>query len=909
MIPCITKRSIKHLYNTADERYNFSHEFFRKTHFPQLLNRYYKDSLIEKVTEESLLNELEDDHPFGNRVYIIYGSTGSGKSELLCWLKDQWIVKGNKRPIIRISRSELNPQLLIKKCYQSLEFDLQDLIIDENKWHLLLNKPIAIITQLVWSALDEIFDRDEDIVPTAMLLRPVIEKNVLDFTNQVKSGIVNSPLEIITIKEFEQLIENTTVPITVDYWKFRHSLSKKLDDYLFQGVDIQTIFKNLTEQISIRGIRPVILIDDLVQSMNLYASDILDFFITLEEGRWDVVIGLTPGVLDGNESDIELKNRINNLDTIDDRVKKLWLSDESGNYFYSLDKDNAKDYLLNYIKALKEANGFKCSQSCQHAQNCSSLLGSKTNSLLPLNEPLINRIFDGLPAGKGVLRYMIMHTREILSFLLEGNNKNPTKIKKYFSRDVYSDHDDVIIKLLAEMYADSSLSEFKFSLELLRHFNRENATSLVKIKKLTYDVQDEKQNQIKYKKDNEILGHIRDWVEGKKVNKQLLEPIRFGVGTILNEITKGTSIMKADTSRVIKSTSTIQKTEVINRLRYPISFEKKDNQITIEKKINLLNIADFQKLKMQDRPDAFAKVANDLNVSKWTFETENLKKIWIKELEENLGYNMESFVFYFKNFINKVNVIADYNWSEDIKNPIKTEWLEIADSLFLDWFSLRDNIIDYNKLRWEMVEDESFERHFLNFNPSRSLNKFHIKNYQMQSFIIKLQFEIKKFLSILAPIIKEKINEINKAFTYLAKIPGDLLGIVQKINLLKESEILSLDTIQKIGEVVNWIEKEENKGYIVFIQSQQKHSKNISKVLSLIEENDNEIGEINSLPLINDYLKDKLKLRRQVRKHLLNLIENGETQLPKQQWKGIIRDIEVLNPELFNHLNLNLKLK
>ncbi|MEH7255606.1 hypothetical protein V7111_26205, partial [Neobacillus niacini] len=104
MIPCISTKSIGYLYGTADERYSFSKDFYRKTHFPQILNRYYKNKLFESVTEKDLLQELEENHTFGNRVYVIFGSTGSGKSELLCWIRDQWDLTNNPRPIVRISR-------------------------------------------------------------------------------------------------------------------------------------------------------------------------------------------------------------------------------------------------------------------------------------------------------------------------------------------------------------------------------------------------------------------------------------------------------------------------------------------------------------------------------------------------------------------------------------------------------------------------------------------------------------------------------------------------------------------------------------------------------------------------------------------------------------------------------------
>ncbi|WP_179087336.1 hypothetical protein [Paenibacillus glucanolyticus] len=137
MMPCLNKNSLKLLVGTADERYDQSPEYFRKTHFPQVMHRFNDNQLIAEVTEGELLEELKEVDSDGNRVYLVFGSTGSGKSELLRWLKDKWLVEVSERPVVRISRTELNPQTLIKKCLNALNLSL-DVCIDEDKWGLLL---------------------------------------------------------------------------------------------------------------------------------------------------------------------------------------------------------------------------------------------------------------------------------------------------------------------------------------------------------------------------------------------------------------------------------------------------------------------------------------------------------------------------------------------------------------------------------------------------------------------------------------------------------------------------------------------------------------------------------------------------------------------------------------------------
>ncbi|WP_144553428.1 hypothetical protein [Bacillus sp. X1(2014)] len=897
MIPCISKKNISYLYGTADERYNFSNEFFRNTHFPQSLNRYYKDKLIESVTEKELMQELEENHPFGNRVYMIFGSTGSGKSELLCWIRDQWELTHNPRPIIRISRNELNPQVLVRKCYDSIGVKLEDLIIDENKWDLLLSKPITIINQMVWSTMSELFERDEDIVPATLLLRPVIEKNILEFTKQISQGQINKPLEIIKKEEYEKLLESTTLNIDINYNKFRFSLLKKLDQFLFQGTDIKTIFKQLSNILLEKKIRPVLLIDDLVQSINLYAADLLDYFITLEEGNWDVVIGLTPGVEQGEAFTLELMNRIRNLDTIDDRVKKLWLSDESGSNFFSLEKEQAQNYLHNYLVALKDANGYSCSTACPHATSCKDLLRDSQTQLeiLPFNVPLINRIYDGIPNGKGALRYLILHSRELLRFLIKGDAKAANKVFNYVNRDVYIEHENKTVKFLAEMYANPKEEKYTLSASLLEHFKKDSGDITVTVRNLDLYREEVHIETIHVKK-GVVNTHIRDWIEGEKVKEELLEPVRSGVATIIHEIVKGTSLIRSNTSRATKSTATIQRSEVVNRYKYPISFTETENtQIVIDKKVNLLQIANFQQLKMQDRGDKFALVSNDFNIAEWIYSSERLKTQWKNELEEGLGYKIEDFAYNLKQFLYKIRTISASDWTSGINNPIKQEWVEMAEDLFLDWFALRDNIIDVNEKK-DNIED--FDLHFLSYKPVKSLNKFQIRNYPLMNFIAELQKGIKSYLNALEPLIEEKSSEIQTLIRFSRYFSSDMVEKVKQVNMLIHKENRTINDLYEINEIIIWLSKEVNNEIIAKIQNEQVYLFNINKFIPT-----------NNIDMdFDEYLKDKLKMRSQVRKHLLKLMIKGETQLPRKQWKGILRDIEEVNPEFFEHLQIRINL-
>ena len=152
-----------------------------------------------------------------------------------------------------------------------------------------------------------------------------------------------------------------------------------------------------------QGCRPILLIDDLVQSMSLYATDLLDYFLTLESGNWDVVLGLTPAAFEDSKRGRLLLQRISHLDTIDDRVEKLWLSDEAGQDSYVLSEQNCHLFAAPYLTEFHRLSGL-----------------TDASPLYPFNREVLVRVYRGLPSGKGKARYFLRHLRSILELVTRG---------------------------------------------------------------------------------------------------------------------------------------------------------------------------------------------------------------------------------------------------------------------------------------------------------------------------------------------------------------------------------------------------------------------------------------------------------------------------------------------------------
>lgn len=822
MIPCLNKESLKLLVATADERYQYSSEYFRNTHFPQVMHRYHGNQLIAEITEIEFFEELIEADSSGNRIFLVFGSTGSGKSELLCWIKDKWIHQNINRPVIRISRSELNPQVLIKKCFEKIGIPLK-ISIDENKWDLLLKKPVTLINQIVWTTLAETFQTDDEIIPLALMLRPIIEKNITDFTKQIERGQIKNSLEIIHRKQFEEILSSTTLTLNIEYESFRHTLSQKLDHFLFEGWDIGSLFKHMSEHLKANNIRPLLLIDDLVQSVNIYASELLDQLITLEESNWDVVIGLTPGSIQDSKRGVDLTKRIQNLDTIDDRVKKLWLSDESGKDFYNLNRSQVVPYMANYLKQLKSTQGFTCSVKCSHFQNCRNLVQSQASTrkfeddlplnLLPFNSYMIKRVYDAIPIGKGKLRYMILNSKEIIRFFQKGNRELLSRVVPLVNRETFADHSDLLVKTFSEWYVQPGGNRVVLSSQLFEHFGYDIGDSTINLQPLG--------NQTSIKEPSSIIETdktadslvIRDWVEGKRINTELLEPIRYGVAALVHDVRKGVFMARQFTPR---TAGIIQRKEVSNRTRYPITFVEDNgglsNGIEVSRGYSALEIKNFQQLKPTDKAKLFQKISNELDTARWIYQADSLHSLWLEKLEEQLGVTLPSFAYNFKHWVGGYEILNRTRWAKNIKTPFTPEVIHFSEQIYQDWFMLRDNMIDPIALR--KIEKMNFDNWIRGYNPTKEMEQYEIGEVSLFVFLSELKEKYLHYYETLSHTFQQTIKQRGLMIPFLLSTQERDFHLVsfELERLLGKSQFNFMDLIEysKLEETMeshNIIEK------------------------------------------------------------------------------------------------------
>src|SRR6266566_10086495 len=110
-LPCLALTGTSIFAPTADQRFLAGSSEFLRTHFPVQV-RYRGAGYSTILTEQDILQRLLEPGPavVGNRVFVLYGAAGSGKSELIRWLQTQIALQDASRSEVtmRIARTDLD---------------------------------------------------------------------------------------------------------------------------------------------------------------------------------------------------------------------------------------------------------------------------------------------------------------------------------------------------------------------------------------------------------------------------------------------------------------------------------------------------------------------------------------------------------------------------------------------------------------------------------------------------------------------------------------------------------------------------------------------------------------------------------------------------------------------------------
>lgn len=342
-------------------------EQFRETHVD--IDRIYADTLTplgisgDFVTQEGMLDAITAsnlDDP--NRIFIVRGEPGSGKSQLCEWTKHQ--INGYNEDddgtedyvALHVSRSQTRMDQIIDVLTEPLDVDTDVRNIDDLDPD---DAASAIVEYMrgIWSTehlTDEELQELTENRGGKSDLREIFAKNIGEYQDALDSRDENPDFNLLTRTDYRdlrlqlsfgaKLTENKDILYPV--------LKNEAHAYLSRNLvgDFKEQLQEYSELYQKRGLRPVLICEDLT-TFSVLKEQLLDHIFDLSSSNYDIVLGWTIGWEQDNIDDAfgredaatYMKGRSEGY---------LTMTDENGEAYF-LDDDASVALARSYLDAIK----------------------------------------------------------------------------------------------------------------------------------------------------------------------------------------------------------------------------------------------------------------------------------------------------------------------------------------------------------------------------------------------------------------------------------------------------------------------------------------------------------------------------------------------------------------------------
>ncbi|MCW4005298.1 MAG: hypothetical protein NWF04_01670 [Candidatus Bathyarchaeota archaeon] len=442
------------LYFTTESREK-EKEVFLKTHIPidKIKVAFSKDLpgdqnfITEGQLKELVTHSVPQDR---NRIFLIVGETGCGKSELCQWL--DYNIDDPVHIPIHISRADTKIEDIAKRLRQHLpDGDREEYAESE-----LINQRSTYLAEYIIIHLKLQLDEDRSIKSPSD--RQILEKLFNDYELKRRLSIdIDDYKKRISTQNKERGLHILSKN-SFNFFPIVSELRDRDGAYLFVN---KVITRTLKERLKVTDLgkklqqisehylsvdkRPVLLLEDLT-SFTFLAEDLMDYLFDLSKGHFDVVIGWTTGFESGNAEHIF--KAPDTMTYMKERLKaRFLLSDPSEKSAFFL-KDSYKNLAQIYLEAIKCG---KCPM-CQDGEN----------KFYPFNSECLDRIYQNLQEEGNPKRTPRIFLEFILKRVLNSND-SPWK-----TLSLASAHLKGPPSLIGQTYKD--FSEF---VELLKWYGKQ----------------------------------------------------------------------------------------------------------------------------------------------------------------------------------------------------------------------------------------------------------------------------------------------------------------------------------------------------------------------------------------------------------------------------------------------------
>ncbi|MFA9417986.1 hypothetical protein [Natrinema sp. HArc-T2] len=342
-------------------------EQFKETHVD--IDRIYADTLTplgvsgDFVTQEDILesitaSNLEDP----NRIFIVRGEPGSGKSQLCEWTKYQINGFGEDDNgvedyvALHVSRSQTRMDQIIDVLTEPLDVDpdvqnIDDLDPDD--------AASAIVEYMrgIWSTehltdqeVRELTDKRGD----KSDLREIFAKNIQEYQDALESRDENPDFNLLTRSDFRDLRLRLSFgnKLTENKDLLYSVLKNEAHEYLSRNLvgDFKEQLQEYSQRYQERGIRPVLICEDLT-TFSVLKEQLLDHIFELSSSHYDIVLGWTIGWEQDNIDDA--MTRSDAATYMKGRSEGyLTMTDENGEAYF-LDDEASVELTRSYLNAIK----------------------------------------------------------------------------------------------------------------------------------------------------------------------------------------------------------------------------------------------------------------------------------------------------------------------------------------------------------------------------------------------------------------------------------------------------------------------------------------------------------------------------------------------------------------------------
>lgn len=321
-------------------------ELFMRTHRPfrQIRVDFCKErDLAGRFVGEEDVYDLIADGPLDadNRLFLVVGEAGSGKSELCQWL--EYRAEPARRLAIHVPRSMTSAAHVAALLRRALGLAgapvLRRTPVGTQARHVALSATVLLYEQ-----------GDPALTPVtaweALLDSPAMRTAITE--HLTAAGRSDTRHELLAGPEsFDAPAPLDAAALAVGWPALRRLVAQALEQILWLG-DLRETLRQISEAAITGGVRPLLLLED-VTAFRVLGDRLLDYLLDLTSGRFDAVIGATTGF---ERTQLAAATLAGDLTHVHHRLRaRLALTDDQGRA-YGLDED-VVELARGYLQAIR----------------------------------------------------------------------------------------------------------------------------------------------------------------------------------------------------------------------------------------------------------------------------------------------------------------------------------------------------------------------------------------------------------------------------------------------------------------------------------------------------------------------------------------------------------------------------